>query len=560
MKVRLTLLAALTAAALAGAAVAAKPPAGPPEEAPARGPDVAGVRSSPYADRDRNRVYDELDAAVRRLAPGERVTAIVLFTRPLGRPDVAQLQERYGGFPVNAVWSVVNGFSAELTKAQIEALSRRDDVVQVEPERVYTADMGTARRWYGVDKAKADFGLDGDRNGNVKSFSATDIGICVIDTGIDAAHVDLDQGQVIGWKDYVNGRTTPYDDHGHGTHVAGIAAGQGDGNSAYRGNAHGASLVGVKVLNSAGSGTTTNIISGVDFCVSNRSVYGIRVINMSLGSSGSSDGTDSLSTAVNNAYDAGVLPAVAAGNSGPAAFTIGSPAAAAKALTVCSLADPGEKGFFVSSFSSRGPTADGRTKPDVCAAGHAVTAAKAGSGNGYTTLSGTSMATPFVAGVAALMLDANPALTPGDLKTKITSTTEEWRSPGADIDTGFGRLQAYEAIKSAGGYTGTGPAVPTHGRTGEQTLSGTGATHRWTFGVTTTAYPVALTLIVPGASSSKDFDLYLYSPSGTLLGSSESVTRQETIAILPSSTGTYEARVKSYTGSGNYFLDVSYGG
>lgn len=538
---------------------AAGPP-GPGDNAPARGPDVAGVSSSPWADLDRNKIYDDLDARLASAGPEEPATAIVLFTHQVGPGDVARFRREHGTFQLNALWTVVNGFSAQLSKRQIEAFSRRPDVVQIEGEREYTTSMSTARNWYGVDKAKTDFGLDGDRNGNVKSFTSADIGVCVIDTGIDAAHVDLDEGQVIGWKDYVNGKTAPYDDHGHGTHVAATAAGQGDGNSAYRGVAHGASLVGVKVLNSAGSGTTTNIINGVNFCVSNKTTYGIRIISMSLGSSGSSDGTDSLSTAVNNSFDNGILPVVAAGNAGPAASTIGSPAAAAKALTVCSLADPGEKGFFVSSFSSRGPTADGRVKPDICAPGHNVTSAESGSGNGYVAMSGTSMATPFVSGVAALMLDANTALTPTDLKSKLTSTTEDWRNAGADIDTGFGRLQAYEAIKSAGGFTGTGPAVPTHGWTQAQTLSGTGAKAKWTFPVNTTAYPVALTLIIPGASGSKDFDLYLYNPSGTRIGASEGVTRQETIAVTPTVTGTYTAEVVSFAGSGTYYLDVSYGG
>ncbi len=555
-----TLVAVAAAFAVATLATAAAAKTYEPETPePARGPDVAGVASSPYADVDRNRIYDDLDARLRSLGARDRVTAIVLLTRPVSEHDLAQLQAQYGGFAVNARWDVVNGFSAELSRGQVLAFARRPDVVQVEAERVFHTTMSTARRWYGVDKAKTDFGVNGDRNGSLKSFTSGDVNVCVIDTGIDAAHADLNEGQVIGWKDYVGGRTSPYDDHGHGTHVAGIVAGQGDANSAYRGSAHGASLVGVKVLGADGSGSTTNIINGVNFCVNNKTAYGVRIINMSLGSSGSSDGTDSLSTAVNNAFDKGILPVVAAGNAGPAAYTIGSPAAAAKALTVCSLADPGERGFFVSSFSSRGPTADGRTKPDICGAGHNVTAPQANSSTGYVAMSGTSMATPFVAGTAALMLDANYGLTPTDLKSKLTSTSQDWRSSGADIDTGYGRMQSYEAIKSAGGYTGTGPAVPGHWMAG-QSLGGTAASDYWSLGVSTTAYPIALTLIIPGASSSKDFDLYLYDPSGTLVARSETATRQDTIMFTPSVTGTYRARVYSYAGSGSYYLDFSYGG
>lgn len=527
---------------------------------PARGRDVSGVLSSPYSDFDRDRIYDALERRLTGLGPRERITAIVMLTGPVTAQDVDRLKARYGGFRVNARWTVVDGFSAELTAGQIRALARRSDVVQIEPDRVFHTTMGTAKRWYGVSKAVSDFGVTGDRNGNNKSFTTTDVVACVIDTGIDAGHADLDQGQVIGWADYINGRTAPYDDNGHGSHVAGILAGQGDSNSAYRGVAYGAALVGVKVLNSGGSGSTTTIINGVNFCVNNKATYNIRIISMSLGSDGSSDGTDSLSTAVNNSFTAGILPVVAAGNAGPAAYTIGSPAAAANALTVCSLADPGEKGFFVSSFSSRGPTADGRTKPDICGPGHNVTSVQANSGTGYVTFSGTSMATPFVSGVAALMLDANNALTPTDLKSKITGTADDWRSAGTDIDTGYGRMRAYEAVKSAGGYSGTTPAVPNHYKTDSQTLGGTGRSDYWSFSVSTTGYPIALTNIIPGASSSKDFDLYLYNPSGSLVGRSETTTRQETVTFTPTSTGTYRARVYSYSGSGNYYLDLSYGG
>lgn len=105
--------------------------------------------------------------------------------------------------------------------------------------------------------------------------------VAVIDTGIDPAHVDLDGGKVIAWNDWVNGRTTPYDDHGHGTHVAGIIAGTGEGNPAYMGVAPGAALVGLKVLNSSGSGALSNVAAAVDWAVTNKDTYNIRVISMS---------------------------------------------------------------------------------------------------------------------------------------------------------------------------------------------------------------------------------------------------------------------------------------
>lgn len=153
------------------------------------------------------------------------------------------------------------------------------------------------------------------------------------DSGIDARHTDL-SGKVIAWKDWVNGRADPYDDNGHGTHVAGIAAGAGVANPAYKGVAPGAALIGLKVLSGAGSGSLSDVTAAVEWVISNRDRYKIRVISMSLGTSGSSDGTDSVSLAVNHAVEAGIVAVVAAGNSGPAPYTTGSPAAAGKAITV----------------------------------------------------------------------------------------------------------------------------------------------------------------------------------------------------------------------------------
>ena len=466
-----------------------------------------------------------------------------------------------GPFSVKHAYGALSGFAAELTKRQIELAAKLPFIKQIEYDEPVYAAMQTASSWYGTTKARQDFGVDGNRDGNPSSYSKNDVVVAVIDTGIDAGHVDLDGGKVIGWKDFVNNRTAPYDDNGHGTHVAGIIAGEGQADSRYKGVAPGAALVGVKVLNASGSGSMSTVTAAIDWCIQNKDVYGIRVLNLSLGTSGSSDGTDATSQAVNRAHDAGLVVAVAAGNSGPARYTVGSPGAAEKALTVGAMGDPGELGYFLADFSSRGYTADGRIKPDIAAPGYNITAPKANTSSGYVTYSGTSMATPFVAGTVALMLDANPSLTPDQVKSHLFTTALDWGPAGKDIDYGYGNLNGYEAVKKAGGFSGTGPAQPAH-LYGSGSLGGTGAYDQFAVDVTDASKPLAITLIMPNWSSSTnpDFDLYLYNSSGTLVARSEGTKRQETIRYQPSVTGTYTIRVSSYTGSGSYFFDVSVGG
>jgi len=490
-----------------------------------------------------------------------RIPVILTFNQILPEQAIKELTAKLGPFQVKYKYKNLPGMAAGLTQQQIEALSNLPFIKRIErDEKVAHITLEPASQWFGADAAASDFGVDGNLDG-LPTYSRDDIVIAIIDTGIDNAHVDLNQGKVIGWTDYVNGRTQPYDDNGHGTHVASIAAGTGAGNPAYKGVAPGAALVGVKVLDSTGSGYISDVNYGIQWVIDNKAQYGIEVMSMSLGIAGSSDGTDSTSVLVNQAVQAGIIAVVAAGNSGPAKYTIGSPAAAELAITVGAMADVGAQGFYLASFSSRGPTKDGRIKPDLCGPGVSITAAKAGSGNGYITYSGTSMATPFVSGTVALMLNANHALTPTEVKNMLLTEAIDWGSSGADVEDGYGRLDTYKAVQTARGTTGSGgPVVPSH-TFAQGSLSSTGDANYWSYTVTSPSYPVAITLIIPNwqSSTNPDFDLYLYDPDGALTASSTGVSRQETIATSITKTGTYKVKAYSYSGSGSYFFDLSAG-
>jgi serine protease AprX len=413
--------------------------------------------------------------------------------------------------------------------------------------------------------------VSGDRAGGARNYSKDDVVICVIDTGIDNEHEDLDQGQVIAWKDFVGGDAAPYDDHGHGTHVAAIAAGQGDGDARYKGVAPGAALIGVKVLNFLGSGSSADIVDGINWCTDKKAQHGIEIITMSLGGGTCTDGSDSMSTAVDNAWDAGLVVTVAAGNSGPDACSVGNPGAAAKAITVGAVGDPDNAacgshlagGWYLAPFSSRGFTADGRVKPDIVAPGVCITSAD-NADTGYVTMSGTSMATPFVAGVVALLLDENPNLRPEQVRYALARTSQDWGpnnklSEPQSVDYGAGRVQAHDAVEHVCGCGArAGPANPRHFDK-QDDLPDRDAYDELRLNVTGTSFPVSITLVIKNASSSKDFDLWLYAPDGDEIGESDGTDRQETISapVAAHGTGSYKIRVESYRGSGAYWLDVS---
>ncbi|ADB35334.1 peptidase S8 and S53 subtilisin kexin sedolisin [Kribbella flavida DSM 17836] len=274
-------------------------------------------------------------------------------------------------------------------------------------------------------------------------YDGRGVKVAVLDTGYDESHPDLEK-QVVGSASFVPDQPVQ-DGHGHGTHVASTVAGLGTASAGRRkGIAPGAQLLVGKVLDDQGGGLDSEAIAGMEWAVQ----QGAKVVNLSLGGL-PSDGTDPMSEAVDRlSKSSGALFVVAAGNAG-AEETVGTPGAAAAALTVGAV-DSDDR---LASFSSRGPRlGDGALKPEVTAPGVDIAAARAagsdqghGLGEYYTAMSGTSMATPHVAGAAAILAQRHPDWSGAQLKAALAATAV----PGRDTTVaqqGLGRIDLARAL------------------------------------------------------------------------------------------------------------------
>ena len=272
-------------------------------------------------------------------------------------------------------------------------------------------------------------------------FTGTGVKVAVLDTGIDATHPDL-ASQVIAQKNFTEDPSN-LDVIGHGTHVASTIAGTGAASGGqFKGVASGARLLDGKVCESIGC-TESAILAGMEWGATNA-----KVINMSLGGQ-DTPAIDPLEEAVSTlTAQFGTLFVIAAGNSGPGAGSVESPGSADAALTVGAV----DKSDVMADFSSRGPrVGDGAIKPDLTAPGVDITAARSkdgvfGSpGERYTELSGTSMATPHMAGSVAILAQQHPTWTPAQLKSALMGSTKAIASAGV-FDQGAGRVDLTRAI------------------------------------------------------------------------------------------------------------------
>lgn len=373
------------------------------------------------------------------------------------------------------------------TKEQIGKLAASERVRSVYLNKKLAYFNADSRTVTGVDRVRSDAGMT-QMNGGV-TVDGSGIGVLVNDSGIDGAHQDHSFGQnlvqnvlgAINLKNltgglvpvsYVENIVTTDASSGHGTHVAGIVGGTGAlSNGKYGGVAPGADLIGY------GSGAALFVLDGIggfDYALEHQQEYNIKIITNSWGSTGDFDPNDPINIASKRAYDAGMTVLFAAGNEGPGSDTHNP---YAKAPWVISVAAGEKDGKTLADFSSRGTkgkggtfTIDGETwtwkdEPTITAPGVDMISTRAiaplpllSTGDAttieptylpfYTMMSGTSMATPHVAGIVALMLDANPSLRPGDVKQIIQQTAtpmagyESW-------EVGAGYVNAYKAVQAA---------------------------------------------------------------------------------------------------------------
>ncbi|GGU76705.1 peptidase [Streptomyces filipinensis] len=319
--------------------------------------------------------------------------------------------------------------------------------------RSFTRHDGLARVWLD-GRVKADMAESNAQIGTSAGWDAGLTGkgvtVAVLDTGVDLGHPDLTD-RVTAARSFVEGQEVA-DRSGHGTHVTSTVGGSGAASGGReKGVAPEAALAVGKVLSDQGSGSESQIIAGMEWAA--RDVHA-RIVSMSLGSTEPSDGTDPMDQAVDTlSRETGALFVVAAGNTG-APSSIGSPGAADAALTVGAV-DSADRAAY---FTSAGPRyGDNALKPDVSAPGVAILAARSQlvSGSGYyTSMSGTSMAAPHVAGVAALLAQRHPDWTGARLKDALMSSSKQLGASAYAL--GAGRVSVPDAVGT--GVTATGSA------------------------------------------------------------------------------------------------------
>ena len=391
--------------------------------------------------------------------------AMNVIVQYYNQPTQAQhsLAASFGG-QLQKTLPLVKAAVYSMTPSQAVLFSSNSSVAYVSPDRSLGRMLDISRTAVLADIAQS-YGWNG-----------SGIGIAIIDSGIAPL---ADFGSRIVYSTSFNG-LSPTDDFGHGTHVAGIAASNGqNSNGKYKGIAPNANIINLRVLDSNGVGTDSGVIAAINQAIALKSTYNIRVINISLGRPVQESYTlDPLCQAVEQAWQAGIVVVTSAGNSGrdnthgtSGYGTITAPGNDPFAITVGAMKTMGTSSRsddLIASYSSKGPTLfDHLAKPDLVAPGNLVVSdAVPGAtietqypsnfvGSSYYTMSGTSMAAPMVAGAVALLLQQNPNMTPDQVKARLMKTAYKsfpTSSVATDPTTGLTYVSYYDIFTVGAGY------------------------------------------------------------------------------------------------------------
>lgn len=339
---------------------------------------------------------------------------------------------------------MIDSYVIEVNEDRLPYLQEKHELLSFELDTHITAQMNRVSEIIELDWA------------HKRNIMGKGIGVAVVDTGL-CLHKDFTEptNRIKGFYDLVHGRTEPYDDNGHGSHVAGIVGGNGFlSNGKYVGVAPKCDLIGVKVLDQKGDGNISDVLAGLQWIISNKEKYNIRIINISVGTT-TKDNIDEnslLVKGVNAVWDAGIIVVVAAGNNGPSPMSISTPGISRKVITVGSSDDRISVELFGSKtmdYSGRGPTAACIKKPDIVAPGSNIISCgtmknyqryrynlknnpRSDAYNiMYAVKSGTSMATPIVTGAIALLLSKYPNMTNKEVKLKLRECAVDLGQPWA---------------------------------------------------------------------------------------------------------------------------------
>lgn len=327
---------------------------------------------------------------------------------------------------------MIDSYVVEICKDELLQLQNEEGILSFELDTHITAQMNRASELIQLNWA------------HERNIYGQGIGVAVVDTGLSLHRDFVERGnRVIGFHDLIHGRTEPYDDNGHGTHVAGIIGGDGFISAGrYIGVAPKCNLIGVKVLDQRGDGNISDVLVGLQWILDNKDKYNIRIANISVGTSTKNiaDENSLLVSGVDALWDAGIVVVVAAGNNGPGPMSISTPGISRNVITVGSSDDKITVEMFGSKrtdYSGRGPTISCIKKPDIVAPGSNIVSCntmknyqryrynllnyprKDHVGLMYTTKSGTSMSTPMVSGAIALLLSLHPHMTNKEVKLRL---------------------------------------------------------------------------------------------------------------------------------------------